>query len=122
MFSFPEILHKPIYVYLPKRKLLSPSPGIFLNSTLIVARYYRHIGVFLISSFFDIETKLKQQISQNTEEKLLYCTHCDTGRRSTSVGIFKSPVLDLDYEDDDILEPGISFSNVFNDCKAKKCI
>ena len=33
---------------------------------------------FFDITFFNIETRLKQRISQNTEERLLYCTHCHT--------------------------------------------
>ena len=73
-----EILHKAVYVHLHKRKLLSFSPGLFFlwNFTLIIARYCG--PVFLISFFFNMETKLRQQIWSKTEEKLLYRTHCHT--------------------------------------------
>ena len=76
-----DILHEAIYVHLHKRKLekflvCTPRTGLlfYWNFTFIVARYYRGVKVY----FFDIETELKQQISQNIEEKLLYCTHCHT--------------------------------------------
>ena len=47
--------------------------------------------------FFDIETKLKQWISQNTEEKLLYCTHCHTNVWSHLISLFYYSQLRFDF-------------------------
>ena len=87
----PRILHKAIHVHLHKRNSQQAQLLFLQNFTLIVARYYRHAEVqfFLISCFFffvvgffsNIEIKLKQQISQNTEEKLPFCTHCHTNAK-----------------------------------------
>ena len=42
---------------------------------------------FLLSFFFNIETKLKQRIWQNTEEKPLYCTYCHTNAWSHLISL-----------------------------------
>ena len=91
-------------------------------------------------SFFDIifvynrETKLKQWISQNTEEKILYCTHCHTNMSEAiwllyiilnydfimqcfltrQRKITKNAVVDSDDEDDNIFEPERSLFGNFN--------
>ena len=103
-------------------------PGIL---TLIIARYYRHVGVqfFDITFFFNIDTKLKQRISQNTEQIHLYCIQdhtclksfdyiillvkqlrfcyanlIDTPEEDRQVLHFINPSVDSDGEDDDTFE------------------
>ena len=89
-----EILHKSIYAYLHKRKLLSPRAKVLFFFVFFFA------GTSLFSYilfFFDIETKLKQWISQNTEEKLLYCTHCHTNVWSHLISLFYYSQLRFDF-------------------------
>ena len=43
--------------------------------------WYRVFFFFVVGFFSNIEIKLKQQISQNTEEKLPFCTHCHTNAK-----------------------------------------
>ena len=87
-----RFLHKAIYIHLHKRKLLVPSPGLlFARSSLSLLLHI--IGasslVSLVSFFFfNSETKLKQLILQNTEEKLLNCTHCQKNPRSHLTSLF----------------------------------
>ena len=77
--------HKANYVRLHKRKLLSPSPvlghcsghlGLGSRSLLLDTTDTSESSFFILFFFFHIKIKLKQKISQTTEAKRLYCTHC----------------------------------------------
>ena len=136
-----EILHEVIYVHLHKRKLLSPSLGLFFcagSSLSLLLNALRSNFFNIVVFFFNAETKLKQQISQNTEQQLLYSTNChanawiwfhyffysqlqffygkllDTPDEDHQVLGFVNPVVDPDDEDDNIFEPERRFSSAFN--------
>ena len=64
--------------------------SICTRKTLLIhsRSFFGVTSLSLISFFFIIDTKLKQWISQNTEEKLLYCTHCHTNAWSHMISFF----------------------------------
>ena len=72
-----------IYSYLSpsaQEKTLLTQPRSFFAGTshsLLLDTVEKSGSSFFISLFFNIETQLKQRISQNTE-KLLYCRHCSS--------------------------------------------
>lgn len=72
-----------IYSYLSpsaQEKTLLTQPRSFFAGTshsLLLDTIETSASSFFISLFFNIETQLKQRISQNTE-KLLYCRHCSS--------------------------------------------
>ena len=63
-----------------QEKTLLTQPRSFFAGTsrsLLLDTVEKSGSSFFISLFFNIETQLKQRISQNTE-KLLYCRHCSS--------------------------------------------
>ena len=65
--------------YIKNTPVTQPRSFFFLaGSSLWLLLGTSSSSFFLYHFFFNFETKLKQQILQNTEENLLYCTNCHT--------------------------------------------
>ena len=87
-----EILHITIYFHLHKRKLLPTRPGLFFGETSPSLLLYdidtSASSLFWYRFFFQHWNKTKPTNLQNTEDKLLYCTHCHTNVWSQLISLF----------------------------------